>query len=290
MLEWGEGRIVALVTLDPTLAATKPRYTALEPLAAEHGIPLVSVRDMRGREALNLLAQNNPDLVLEVGWSHRIPKPILDLPHLGAIGIHNSLLPGNRGMASLNWALIRGETVWGTTLFYLEESIDSGEIIAQRSYQITAQDDINTLFAKADTAAVAMLRDILPKIRAGTSPRTPQDPALVSWLPRRRPEDGKIDWRQDAKAIYNLVRALKSPYPNAFTFLRGKKICIADARLAEAPPGKPGSVTSVGDSVVVGTRRGAIALLRVRCEGEPEIDAHAFAKNHGLHIGDRFDS
>jgi methionyl-tRNA formyltransferase len=290
ILAWGEDEIVGLVTLDPAVAAVKARYIALEPFAAEHGIPFLPVRDMRGPAALTFLTEKNPDILLEVGWSHRIPKPILELPPLGTIGIHNSLLPRNHGAASLNWALIRGERTWGTTLFYLNESIDAGDIIAQRSYPITEQDDIHTLFAKADNASLAMLQNILPKIRAGTAPRIPQHPALVSRLPRRRPEDGKIDWRRDAVEIYNLIRALKTPYPNAFTFLRGTKVFIGDARPATAHSGKSGFFTSVGESIIVGTGRGGITLLRVHCEGEPEVDARTFAKKHALKVGDRFDS
>jgi methionyl-tRNA formyltransferase len=290
ILAWGEDEIVGLVTLDPAIAATKARYVALEPLAAEHRFPCLRVRDIRGQEALAFLTEKDPDLLLVVGWSQRVPGPILELPPLGAIGIHNSLLPRNRGAASLNWALIRGETTWGTTLFYLEESLDAGDIIAQRSYSITEQDDIHTLFGKAEDASLELLREMLPRIRAGTAPRIPQDPAFVSRLPRRRPEDGRIDWRQGAVEIYNLIRALKTPYPNAFTFLRGNKICINDARPAKANSGKPGSLTSVGQSVVVvGTGRGEITLLRMHCEGEPEIDAPTFAKKHALKVGDRFD-
>ncbi|MGH3118837.1 MAG: methionyl-tRNA formyltransferase, partial [Gaiellales bacterium] len=142
------------------------------------------------------------------------------------------------------------------TLFYLEESIDAGDIIAQRSYPIAEQDDIHTLFAKADSASLEMLQDILPKIRAGTAPRIPQNPVLVSRLPRRRPEDGKIDWSRDAVEIYHLVRALKTPYPNAFTFLRGKKVYISDAQLAKGHSGTFGSVTSVGDELIVGAGTG----------------------------------
>ena len=290
ILAWGEDEVVALMTLDPAVAATKARYVPLEPLASGNGVPCLQVRDTRVREASSFLAEKSPDLVLEVGWSHRIPKAILELPSLGTIGIHNSLLPIHRGPASLNWALIRGESTWGTTLYYLDEALDAGDIIAQRAYRVTEQDDIHSLFAKADRAALALLREALPRIRAGTAPRVPQDAALASRLPRRRPQDGEIDWTRDAAEIYNLIRALKAPYPNAFTSLRGKKVLVGDARPTSAPAGSAGTVTSVDGSVTVGAGTGGVALLRVRCEDGPEVDGLAFAEKHALGVGDRFGS
>lgn len=279
-----------IITLHVSRAASKARYTDLASFASQREIPLLAVQNIEDPAVLGFLRTTHPDLLLEVGWSQRIPKEILSFPRLGCIGIHNSLLPKNQGAASLNWALIRGEQEWGTTLFYLAEQIDAGDIIAQQSYPVTEEDDINTLFAKADEAAIALLRDALPGIATGTAPRIPQDQAEITRLPRRRSEDGKVSWAESSRTITRLIRALKKPYPPAYTFLRGAKVFLCDAHSVPNTSKGPGIVQEISrEGMLVGAADTSLLLLMLEREGDHERSAGDFARTYDLHPGDRFD-
>ena len=255
------------------------------------GIPVFYAEKTNDPAVLEFLRGLNADLLIEVGWSHWIGTEILQTAKMGTIGFHNSYLPYNQGAASLNWALIRDEKEWGTTLFWLAENIDAGDIIARTKYPVTDDDDVNTLFDKADDASLAMLKEMLPKLRDGTAPRITQNPADVTSLPRRKPEDGKINWSLPAREIWNLVRALKKPYPPAFTFIDGKKILVCDARMHDEPSKNAGEIQAVSDEgIVVGTGNGTVLLRTLEPEGENEMSALAAAKKLSLQPSRHFDA
>ena len=284
-----EDEVVGILTLDESLSNAKARFAPLGAVAGRYGVPLHQISDVNEPSVAAVLRKMRPEVIFEIGWSQKIGREILDIPPLGCIGIHDSLLPKAQGAASINWALIWGEHTWGVTLFYLAEDFDKGDIIGQRVYEITDEDDINTVFHRADANAVDLLREMVSRIREGTAPRVPQDPALVTKTRRRRPEDGLIDWSRGNRDVYNLVRALKKPYPPAFTFLRGQKVLVLDARLNDVPSlgaGVIGEVASAG--MVVGTRQGSLLVTALQAEGGDELDAIAFSKEHQIHKGDRF--
>ena len=284
-----EDQITLIVTLDSSLHETKSRYASLHDLATQHDVPLLEVTDVNDSTVVERIRHAAPDVVLEIGWSQMIKRDILDIAPLGCVGIHDSLLPKAQGAASVNWALIWGEPTWGLSLFYLEEQFDKGDVIGQREYEISEDDDINTLFDKADVNAVDLLREMVPRLREGTAPRIPQDPALITKTRRRRPEDGVIDWRQTNREVYNLVRALKRPYPPAFTFARGQKILVLDARRSDDASLGAGVISSVrADGMVIGTGRQSVLVLLFEKEGGEEADAITFSRELGLRVGDRF--
>jgi len=280
-----EHEIVGIFTLDSAQSEAKSRYCDL----SSFGEVVHEISDVKDPSVVSLLEEMKPDLLLEVGWSQRIPKAVLETPRLGTIGIHNSMLPKNQGAASINWALIKDEKEWGVTLFFLEEHIDEGDIIAQRSYPITDEDDINSLFDTADALSAEMILEALPQFESDSVPRTAQSPDEVTKLPRRKPEDGRINWAAPAREIFNLIRALKKPYPPAFTSLNGQKVLICDAKPDSASSGSPGVIQSVSDdAVVIGALDTSIAVLHLQREGEEECSAPEFATQHGLKPGDRF--
>ena len=186
-----------------------------------------------------------PDFLFSVLLSPDAEKALLDLPRLGALNLHGSLLPRYRGRCPVNWVLINGETETGVTLHYMEEKPDRGEIVGQERVAIQPEDTALTLFARMTVAAGTLLREAYPLLRAGTAPRLPQDQSQASYFGGRRPSDGLISWDKDALSVYNLVRAVTHPYPGAFTHLRGKKLFIwAGKPLADPatePRAAPGS-------------------------------------------------
>jgi methionyl-tRNA formyltransferase len=168
----------------------------------------------------------NPDLIIVGGWQQLLCKEILEIPELGAIGFHSSVLPKYRGRAPINWALIMGEEKTGITMFYLSENADDGDIIAQKEVEILFNDDCNTLYKKCAKAGAEIIKENLVKIQKGTAPKIHNSSKSYPICPKRTPKDGEIDFNRSSLEVYNFIRALTKPYPGAFTYVNGKKIVI----------------------------------------------------------------
>lgn len=258
---------VGLITLDSLASKQKARFVNIESKNFEQDFEVVRVVNLHDIHLVEKLSSWNLDILVEIGWSHKIPVSILSIPKLATVGIHNSLLPAYQGGASLNWALIKDYSTWGATLFHLEENIDTGEIIFQESFNITDNDDINTLFLKSDRLSVEMVNRFLPLAFENLAPRIKQYPSEITKTPRRTPKDSAVIWSSDNRHIFNLVRALKRPYPSAFSFLGGNKVLINGARITNGKKAKAGMVTEVRDSgAVVSTGAGSILLTEIEYE------------------------
>jgi methionyl-tRNA formyltransferase/UDP-4-amino-4-deoxy-L-arabinose formyltransferase/UDP-glucuronic acid dehydrogenase (UDP-4-keto-hexauronic acid decarboxylating) len=175
----------------------------------------------------------NPDLICVASWSYIIPPEMLELPTIGTIGFHYSMLPERRGGAPLNWAIIDGLKETGITLFYMDEGIDSGDIIAQRAFSIDENDTVKELLDKIEVIAPDLLAENIGGIENGTANRVRQDESLATYTTRRRPEDGEIDWSKTEREIYDFVRALAPPYPCAFTTVGNRKLVVPSARMED---------------------------------------------------------
>jgi methionyl-tRNA formyltransferase len=221
------------ISYSPTLVRNVT-FRGLEDLAAKHGIPLTYVtKKMNNPEYVAAISALRPDFGLVVGWYHMIPRVIRDLFPKGVAGVHASLLPKYRGGAPLVWAMINGQQKTGVTLFYFADGVDTGDIIAQKVIEISCADTIREVYEKASVVSADLVRELVPLIRQGKAPRCPQNHALATQFPQRKPEDGLIDWTQPAEQIRNFIRAQTKPYPGAFTCLGGKKVIIWDADILQ---------------------------------------------------------
>jgi methionyl-tRNA formyltransferase len=222
-----------------------------------------------------------PDMLFSFYYRHLLPQVLLDLPGLGAINLHGSLLPKYRGRAPINWVLVHGETVTGVTLHHMNARADHGDIIAQRSVPIAIEDTALTLSRKLTEAARRLLADTHPLILSGQAPRIGQDDSAATRFGRRRPADGRIDWSASAWQVYNLIRAVTRPFPGAFTFLESRRVFLWAARppSKRRAPGPPGRVLGVGEgrALEVATGDGVLEVLRLQLEGSDEIDGADFA-------------
>lgn len=226
---------------------TNVRYRSMEDLAQAHSIPLVYItKKMSDPEYKNILQQMQPDLLVVIGWYYMVPRSLREIAPLGAVGIHASLLPKYRGGAPLVWTIINGETQGGVSLFHLADGVDDGDLIGQIGFDIGLEEDIADVIRKATNASVQLVREYIPRLAAGNAPRIPQDHALATVVPPRKPEDGLLDWTtKSALQAYNWVRAQTRPYPGAFTYLLGKKVTLYKASLSEVVCGKdvfPGEI------------------------------------------------
>jgi methionyl-tRNA formyltransferase len=157
------------------------------------------------------------------------------MPRLGALNMHGSLLPKYRGRAPVHWAIIHGETVTGASLHYMVEKPDAGALVDQQSVPILENDTALDVSLKVAAAAQEVLRRSLPQLIAGTAPARALDLSQGSYFGRRRPEDGRIDWRQGARIVHDLVRAVAPPFPTAFTEVNGCRLQVFETRMDEGP-------------------------------------------------------
>lgn len=292
LIEAGEN-MVGLVTLTEEAKRGVSGAMDLTPHAATAGIPVLPVRSINAPETISWVRDREPDVLLVVGWTQLLREDMLRLPKIACLGFHASLLPKYRGRAPINWALIHGEEETGNTLMVLEPGADEGDIVAQRRIPITTEDDCRTLYEKVAETEIEMLAEVLPQIRAGYLPRRKQDSSRATVMPKRRPEDGLIDWSRSARQVYNWVRALTHPYPGAFSYIPDgglRKILIWKVGLCAEPSaaGPPGTVVSSPDRLpLAATGSGWVRLLCVEREGEGQISGReaAFLKE-----GSRFTS
>jgi len=258
-------------------------------LAAENGIPVLLPPKVTDPVVTKTVDRLEPDLILSAFYRQILPQRLLDIPQLGAVNLHPSLLPRYRGRCPLNWAVINGENRSGVTLHYMTLKADTGNIIDRLEFAIADDDDIRTVYEKTVTASLQILEKSLPTILKKKTTGTPQDETEASYFGRRTPEDGRINWTKDADEIHNLIRGVTHPFPGAFSFIKDKKLFIWKADVTDRG-GVPGAIIgTVNGSFLVGAGRGALVLKRTQIEGEAEIDGTAALHRLGLKQGDRFD-
>ena len=193
MLAAGEP-FVGIVTLTESATRTTSGAVPFDDLAAPRGIPLLKVENLNAPANVEQVRALAPDLILVIGWTRLLSADLLAIPKFGCVGFHASLLPRYRGRAPVNWAIIRGESETGNTMFFLDDGVDTGDIIAQRRIPIDYEDTCATLYRKVADSAIGMLEESLPLLKQGLALAAPQDHSLATVMPKRRPEDGVIDW------------------------------------------------------------------------------------------------
>lgn len=226
-------KIKTFITLDETAYAKKSAGSRkYQKYCKEYDVAYYTVNTIKGDYAYELILSSKPDLIVVLGWSEILPERLLNIPTIGTIGTHASLLPHNRGSAPINWALIRGEQVTGNTMMWLNKEVDKGEIIDQEEFPITIYDTCKTLYNQVAVTNMKMINRLLNNLEKKNVLSFPiKNESNESILPRRRPKDGLIDWNQSGRKLYDFIRALTKPYPGAFTFLNGEKWIVWKAAL-----------------------------------------------------------
>ncbi len=253
--------------------------------AAAAGIPVFAPDNINHPLWVDRIKALEPEIIFSFYYRKLVSKEILDIPPLGALNLHGSLLPRYRGRCPINWVLINGEKETGVTLHYMVSRADAGDIVAQKAFPITVDDTALSLFGKAETAAGELLDETLPLLKKQAAPRVPQDHSQASKFGGRKPEDGEIDWAQPASALRNLVRALTHPYPGAFTFKRSEKLLIWEAEIGSNPAGlSPGTVLSA-DPFTVAAKEDSLTISQAQVEGSVRMTGPQAARELGLSAG-----
>lgn len=244
-------------------------FGSVKDWALHHDIPFHTAENINDQKWIDKISSCQPDILFSFYYRKMIGRAILEIPRLGALNLHGSLLPAYRGRCPVNWVLVKGEEKTGVTLHFMVEKPDAGDIVGQKEVIIDDNDTARMLYDKLCEAAGHLLNDVLPVIKTGQIPRSIQNLALGSYYGGRRPEDGRIDWTQSAGKIYNLVRAVTDPYPGAYALLEnGEKIILWWAKPVSSGSGnKPGDVERSDKLVLVKTGKDAIILLDVEIKG-----------------------
>ncbi|EIK63767.1 bifunctional UDP-4-amino-4-deoxy-L-arabinose formyltransferase/UDP-glucuronic acid oxidase ArnA [Pseudomonas sp. B2021] len=247
-------------------------YGSVAQLCARNGIPVHAPEDANHPLWIERIAKLNPEYIFSFYYRNLLSEPLLATARKGAFNLHGSLLPKYRGRAPANWVLVNGETETGVTLHRMVKRADAGAILAQQTVAIERSDTGLSLHAKLRDAATALLRDALPQLAQGKLSETAQDESKATYFGRRTAADGKLDWKQPAEQLFNLVRAVTQPYPGAFCAVGEHKLIVWQADVVKGNEGlAPGRVISVNP-------------LRIACGEDSLVVKFGQRNENGLYL------
>jgi len=283
--------ILAVVTGQekPVGRNRKPTPTEVCKEADCRGFKILTPKSLKSEKLYNTLKELNPDLFVVAAF-RILPPRLINLPRLGAINVHASLLPKYRGAAPIHWALINGETETGLTSFFLKETIDTGDMIYQEKVAITENDTYDTLHDRLCQKAGPFLLKTLELIERGETSPLPQEENRATRAPKINAFDALIDFGLPAARVRDFVRGLATK-PGAYTYFRGSKFKIHACALADSqtdPDTRPGTVLPDKKKLLVQCGDSAVELLRVVPSGKKEMDGRSFKNGFRPEAGEVF--
>jgi methionyl-tRNA formyltransferase len=249
--------------------------------AFRHSLPVYQPERVRRPEAVQHLAALAPDAMIVVGYGQILPQSVIDIPPHGIINVHASLLPKYRGAGPVQWAIANGETRTGVTTMRIDAGLDTGAMLLKAETDVGPEETAVELGARLAAVGAALLVETLANI--GSIVPQKQDPALSTYAPLLKKEDGLIDWRQPAQTIHNRVRGFQ-PWPGAYTRFRGQQLHIWKSRVAAPEAGDTGRLLLHPLRAVCA--EGLLELLEVQLEGRKRIAAEAFANGQRITASD----
>ena len=281
----GNGHDIAAVYCPPD--PTSGKFDPVKQKALALNIPVRQHKSLKAPEVREEFVALNADLAVLAFVTQIVPPQVFSVPRLGSICFHPSILPKYRGASAINWALIKGETVTGLTIFWVDQGIDTGPILLQKTVSVEPDDTTGSLyFNKIFPLGVEAIGEAVELIKAGNPPRIVQDESKANYDPICKDEHAKIDWSKPAQEVYNLIRGC-DPQPGAHTTYNGKMVRIFDARLQLGNNSAPaGQVTGIGaEEMTVALNGGTMTVKKARGDGA-KVSGAEFAKQSGLNVGD----
>jgi methionyl-tRNA formyltransferase len=287
---------VAVVITQPDRPAGRsraPRPSPIKLLAAELGLPVEQPERLSDQEGLARLAAVAPDAVVVVSYGQILKKPVLDLPRLGCVNVHGSLLPRHRGASPIQSAILEGDESTGVTVIRMDAGVDTGPIVAAATERIAPRDTFATLHDRLAALGGTLIVPALLGLDRGTIVPAPQDGGRATRCRILSKTDGRLDWSRTADELDRAVRAL-NPWPGTFGTLTRRAggpldLAILDAEPAQAVAAAAGTVVrAAGADLVVACGRGGLALRRVRPAGRKDLEAAELLRGYGIAEGDAF--
>jgi methionyl-tRNA formyltransferase len=276
-----EHEVVAVVT-----QPDKPvgRAQSIEPPPIKKGIaktriPILQPARIKDQQATEEIRGLAPDVIVVVAYSQILPREVLEIPRLACLNLHASLLPRWRGAAPIQAAIAAGDCETGITVMYMDEGLDTGDILLQRDVEILPNETGGALHDRLAQIAPEVLLEALRLVAAGNAPRIPQDNARATYAPKLKREQGQIDWSESAEAIERKIRAYNA-WPGAFMKVGDQNLKIFSASIVDLN-GRPGEILRREKELIIAAGKGALSLAEVQLEGKRRMSAAEFLRGHG---------
>lgn len=254
------------------------------------GIPVFQPAKMRDGEAMGILRELSPELIVVAAYGKILPPDILSLPRLGCVNVHSSLLPKYRGAAPINWAILNGEDETGVTIMYMAEGLDTGDILAQEVTPIRIEENAAQLFERLANIGAKLLVKTVEQLEMGDVKAVPQDDSLSCYAPMLSKELSSMDWGKTARQLHDQVRGLY-PWPAATTVLDGVRCKILRTSLPELytqqAPGIVLQADKRGLRISCGGG-GVLEIVELQPDGKKAMAASAFLMGHPIQVGTKF--
>lgn len=281
-----EGHEVVAVVTQPDKPKGRGKKLAMPPvkeLALKYDIPVYQPLKAREESFVDTLKEMNPELIVVVAFGQILPKSILDIPKYGCVNVHASLLPRYRGAAPLNWVIINGEEKTGVTTMYMDEGLDTGDMILKSEIPLDDEITAGELHDKMMIDGAKVLKETIDLIEKGEAPREKQSNEDTCYSPIMNKSLGNIDWNKSAIDIHNLVRGI-NPWPSAYTTYEGQTMKIWKTKVIDKNSDKdPGTIISVDkEGINVSTSEGIVQIKEIQMAGKKRMEVPAYIKGNNI--------
>ena len=270
----------------PKNRGMKMTFSPVKEYALTHGLEVYQPTKMRDGNALAIVRELQPELIVVAAYGRILPEDILTLPPFGSINVHSSVLPKYRGAAPINWAILDGQKETGVTIMYMTRDLDAGDIVCSKKTDIMPAEDARELTHRLALLGADALEDAIEKIADGTAVRTPQDHSASTYAPMLSKDLSPMDWTRSAQALHDQVRGL-IPWPCASMELGGKKVKVFKTRMGGEINAAAGTILTAGKQgleIACGDGH-SLWILELQAEGGKRMMSADYLRGHPVEIG-----
>ena len=270
----------------PKNRGMKMTFSPVKEYALTHGLEVYQPTKMRDGNALAIVRELQPELIVVAAYGRILPEDILTLPPFGSINVHSSVLPKYRGAAPINWAILDGQKETGVTIMYMTGDLDAGDIVCSKKTDIMPDEDAQELTHRLALLGADALKDAIEKIADGTAVRTPQDHSASTYAPMLSKDLSPMDWTRSAQALHDQVRGL-IPWPCASMELGGKKVKVFKTRMGGEINAAAGTILTAGKQgleIACGDGH-SLWILELQAEGGKRMMSADYLRGHPVEIG-----
>lgn len=262
----------------------KLAFPPVKEQALRHGIPIFQPNKLKDNQAISVIKNLAPEIIVVVAYGKVLPKEILDYPKYGCINVHASLLPKYRGAAPIQWSIINGEKFTGVTTMYMDTGLDTGDMLLKSKTDIGENETSRELYDRLSLIGANLLIETIERILNNNIERIKQNSSESSYSPMIDKSLCDINWNKSSSIIHNLVRGL-NPYPAASTYLDGKVLKIHKTRNSDMCGADPGAVISKKPFIVSCADNTALEIIEVQLQGKKKMSSDEFLRGHNIEIG-----
>jgi len=283
LLESNEHELAGVVTQPdkPVGRAQRIEAPPIKAALADGRVPLLQPKRIKTEDAVAEIRALAPDVIVVMAYGQILPRSVLEIPRVACLNLHASLLPRHRGAAPIQAAIIAGDRETGISVMYMNEGLDTGDVLLQKRFEIAPDETGGSLHDRLAELAPDALKEALTQLQVGTAPRIPQDSSAATYAPKLEREHGRIDWAEPAALIERKIRAF-NPWPGAFAILRDdvgaeQKLKVFRASVVDSCSADPANL-------VIPARTGAVSLEEVQLEGKRRMRAAEFLRGYNTPI------